>query len=98
MKYTGANGGAISWTTNGNFSRTLSGGIGIANGAIFKEHHLPELVDQTQSNKVLGVWTHVNDSIICGGLVYPIGLGGCNDSMSDTFGSQVIPQDHRGRR
>ena len=55
-------------------SRTLSGGLGIANGANLRRTIFLELVDQTLGNKFLGVWTHVNNSIICSGLVYRIGL------------------------
>lgn len=85
VRYGGANGGRVNWWANGNFSRTLSGGISIANGAQFTHIIKFELVDTTQNFKVLGSWTFQNETINCGGLVYPVGLGGCDQPTSDTY-------------
>jgi hypothetical protein len=87
LRYGGANGGRVTWTVNGNFSRTLSGGFSLLSGAWFTHTIRFELVDVSQSNKILGTWTYMNDKILCGGIAYPIGAGGCDNAPSDTIGN-----------
>ncbi len=84
--YTGQTGGSIKVTLHGNFSRELNGGLSIGNGASFRHIIAMSLYDMNKPGDIRN-WNLVNEEILCGGLAYPIGLGGCNGTASNTYGA-----------
>jgi len=86
IHFSGPTNGHITVKINGTFTRDLSGGISIANGAGYRHQIALVLRDQSAGTDVR-TWTLVDEEILCGGLVYPVGLGGCNGATSDTYPS-----------
>jgi hypothetical protein len=88
VKYTGATNGSITVKLNGTFTRDLSGGFSLVNGAAFYHQIVVALRDQSTATDIRS-WNYVSETILCGGLAYPIGAGGCNGATSDTYPSSV---------
>ncbi len=86
VRYTGATGGALTVRVTGDFSRDLSGGVSIASGAGFR-HLIHVVLRDVSAAKDVRTWTFIDEEILCGGLVYPAGVGGCNGNPSDSFPS-----------
>jgi hypothetical protein len=86
VHYTGATGGSITLRASGQFSRDLSGGISFVNGAGFR-HQIGIALRDVTAGTDTRLYTFVDEEILCGGLVYPIGFGGCNGATSDVYPS-----------
>jgi hypothetical protein len=86
VTYSGPSNGSIKLTLKGDFSRELNGGFSIGNGASYRHIISVALRDMTTGTDIR-TWNMVNEELLCGGLAYPVGLGGCNGTHSDTYPS-----------
>ena len=84
--YGGANGGSITVRLNGDLTRDLNGGLSLVNGASFHHQIAIALRDLTTAQDIRN-WAFADEEILCGGLVYPVGIGGCNGTAAETYPS-----------
>jgi hypothetical protein len=88
VAYSGANGGSITLRLNGDFTRELTGGLSIVSGASFR-HQIGIALRDLSTGKDIRNWVFADEEILCGGLVYPVGLGGCNGTPAETYASAI---------
>ena len=89
VRYTGMTGGRLDWVVTGSFARTESGGVGFGVGTQIQHRIVLQLIDVTTS-KIVAVgpaFALADVTVDCGWLVYPVGVGGCDNTTSDTFPS-----------
>lgn len=86
--YGGSSGGSITLRLNGDFTRELTGGLSIVSGASFRHQIGIALRDVTLAQDIR-TWVFADEEILCGGLVYPVGLGGCNGTPAETYASAI---------
>jgi len=84
IHYTGPTGGSVTVRLHGSFTRSISGGFGLANGVAY-EHQLAFALRDQASAQDVRLWTIADEEILCGVLVAPTAVGGCNGFQSETY-------------